>query len=448
MSVTPVIGASTTGSATTTGPIAIGLIAGGMGSGAVNWGLPKYWAAHSGLRKARPDLKRQSAMIGAAPLPRFAAIIVAAGKGLRVGGDVPKQFRSFRSKPVLRHSAQAMLDAGADPLIVVVSDDGEAAAHEALAGLPAYRLVQGGETRQQSVCNGLEALAGDAPDKVLIHDAARPDLPHAVIERLLAALGDHPGAIPTLPVVDSIAVDDGAGVMAGKAERETMRRVQTPQAFRYAAILAAHRAWAGPKDAGDDAQVLSVMGGSVALVEGSERLKKITFAEDFVEADTATAPAFRIGQGYDVHRLEAGEELWLCGVQIPHDMGLAGHSDADVALHAITDAVLGAIGAGDIGTHFPPSDPQWAGARSCRFLEHAVTLANEAGYKIGNVDLTLICEAPKIGPHRPAMRASVARIMGIGEEAVSIKATTTEKLGFTGRGEGIAAQSIVMLMRH
>ena len=414
----------------------------------VNSGLPKYWAAHSGLRKARPDLKRQSAMSGAAPLPQFAAIIVAAGKGLRVGGDVPKQFRSFRGKSVVHHSVQALLDAGANPLVVVVSDDGAAGAHEALAGVPHYRLVTGGDTRQQSVANGLEALGDDPPDYVLIHDAARPDLPREVIERLLAALGDHTGAVPTLPVIDSIALDDGAGVMAGKAEREMLRRVQTPQAFRFAEILAAHRAWGGAKDAGDDAQVLSVMGGSVALVEGSERLKKITFAEDLVEAETATDPAFRIGQGYDVHRLEAGEELWLCGVQVPHDMGLAGHSDADVALHAITDAVLGAIGAGDIGTHFPPSDPQWAGARSCRFLEHAVTLAKDAGYKIGNVDVTLICEAPKIGPHRPAMRASVARIMGIAESAVSIKATTTEKLGFTGRGEGIAAQSIVMLMRR
>lgn len=384
-------------------------------------------------------------MAGAPPpsLPPFAAIIVAAGKGLRVGGDTPKQFRNWRGKPVLRHSAEALLAAGAAPLIVMTSADGAAAANAALAGLP-FTLAQGGATRQESVRNGLEALAAQTPQDVLIHDAARPDLPRAVIARLLGALTDHKGAIPVLPVVDSLAVDDGAGQMAGKAERETLRRVQTPQAFRYADILAAHRVWAGPLDAGDDAQVLAVSGGSVALVEGDERLKKITFAEDFVDT---TAPAFRIGQGYDVHRLETGEELWLCGVQIPHDKGLSGHSDADVALHAITDAVLGAIGAGDIGTHFPPSDPQWRGARSAQFLEHAVSLAREAGYAVANCDLTLICEAPKIGPHRPAMRAAVARIMHLGEDAVSIKATTTERLGFTGRGEGIAAQAIVLLQR-
>jgi len=383
-------------------------------------------------------------MAGEPPIPPFAAIIVAAGKGLRVGGAVPKQFRAFRGKPVLRHSAQSLLAAGAAPLVVVTSQDGEDAAREALTGL-SFTLVRGGATRQESVLNGLEALSDHAPERVLIHDAARPDLPRAVIARLLAALADHPGAIPVLPVVDSLAVDDGAGVMAGKAERESLRRVQTPQAFRYPQILAAHRAWDGARDAGDDAQVLSaVSGGSVALVEGDERLKKLTFAEDFVDADPAL-PALRIGQGYDVHRLEAGEELWLCGVLIPHDKGLSGHSDADVALHAITDAVLGAIGAGDIGTHFPPSDPQWRGARSARFLEHAVSLARESGYAIANLDLTLICEAPKIGPHRPAMRAEVARIMGLGEDAVSIKATTTEKLGFTGRGEGIAAQASVLL---
>ena len=407
--------------------------------------LPKIWAAHSGLRKARPALKRRIAMARARPLPPFAAIIVAAGKGLRVGGDTPKQFRTFRGKPVLRHSAEALLAAGADPLLIVTSADGEQAARDALAGL-SFALASGGATRQESVSNGLEALAIKAPQNVLIHDAARPDLPFEVIERLLAALDQHTGAIPTLPVVDSIALDDGAGVMAGKAERETLRRVQTPQAFRFDDILAAHRSWRGDKDAGDDAQVLTVSGGSVALVEGDERLKKITFAEDFVDAAPAL-PAFRIGQGYDVHRLEEGEELWLCGVKVPHDKGLSGHSDADVALHAITDGVLGAIGAGDIGTHFPPSDPQWRGARSARFLEHAIKLAREAGYGIANIDLTLICEAPKIGPHRAAMCTEVARIMGVREDAVSIKATTTEKLGFTGRGEGIAAQAVVLVSR-
>ena len=378
------------------------------------------------------------------PFPPFAAIVVAAGKGLRVGGETPKQFRTWRGKPLIRHSVEALLNAGARPLAVVISSDAKAHAEAALAGLEGLDFVVGGATRQDSVRAGLEALAKAAPTCVLIHDAARPDLPQAVTERLLEALEVHPGAIPVLPVVDSLAVASDS-VMTGKAERESLRRVQTPQAFRFDAILAAHRAWSGPTDAGDDAQVLMASGGSVALVDGDERLKKITFAEDLM--DQSATPAFRIGQGYDVHRLEAGEELWLGGVLIPHDKGLAGHSDADVALHAITDAVLGAVGEGDIGTHFPPSDPQWRGARSGQFLEHAVGLARAAGYAVANVDLTLICEAPKIGPHRPAMRAEVARLMGVDEGAVSIKATTTEKLGFTGRGEGIAAQAIVLVTR-
>lgn len=383
------------------------------------------------------------------PLPPFAAIVVAAGKGLRVGGDMPKQFREWCGKPLIRHSVEALKAAGADPLLIVIAKDALSDAEAALARIEGIMFVTGGATRQDSVRNGLEALVVAAPERVLIHDAARPDLPHPVLVRLLSALDSHPGAIPVLPVVDSLAVAGADDTMGGKADRETLRRVQTPQAFRFDAILAAHRAWQGLTDAGDDAQVLMASSGSVALVDGDERLKKITFAEDFVDtiAASSSAPAFRIGQGYDVHRLEAGEELWLCGVQIPHDKGLSGHSDADVALHAITDAVLGAIGDGDIGTHFPPSDPQWRGARSARFLEHAVALAREAGYQIGNVDLTLICEAPKIGPHRPAMRAAVAQIMGTPEAAVSIKATTTEKLGFTGRGEGIAAQAIILVTR-
>lgn len=388
-------------------------------------------------------------MADGTPLPPFAAIVVAAGKGLRVGGHIPKQFRILRGTPLIRWSIDTLALAGADVIVAVVSPDAEAEARAALAGVDGVRFVHGGATRQESVRAGLEALADAAPEHVLIHDAARPDLPHEVIARLLAALDEHPGAIPVLPVVDSLAVAGASGVMAGKAEREALRRVQTPQAFRYPAILTAHRAWQGPADAGDDAQVLSASGGSVALVDGDERLKKITFAEDLMDqsAPPASGPAFRIGQGYDVHRLEPGEELWLAGVLIPHDKGLSGHSDADVALHAITDAVLGAVGEGDIGTHFPPSDPQWRGAASGRFLEHAVSLARKAGYTPANVDLTLICEAPKIGPHRPAMRAEVARLMGLGEGAVSIKATTTEKLGFTGRGEGIAAQAIVLVTR-
>ncbi|WP_390582513.1 bifunctional 2-C-methyl-D-erythritol 4-phosphate cytidylyltransferase/2-C-methyl-D-erythritol 2,4-cyclodiphosphate synthase [Erythrobacter sp. MTPC3] len=382
-------------------------------------------------------------------LPALSAIIVAAGKGLRVGGDTPKQFRSWRGKPVLQHSAEALVAAGCER-IVIVAPPGLHDEALAAAGSPEIATaVDGGASRQDSVRAGLECLVEFSPDRVLIHDAARPDLPFAVIERLLSALEANAGAIPALPVVDSLARAAENGTMAGKADRGALRRVQTPQAFRFGDILAAHRAWTGPTDAGDDAQVLAAAGpdsaSSVALVQGDERLKKITFAEDF--DDTMKAPQFRIGQGYDVHRLVTGEELWLCGIKLDHDKGLAGHSDADVALHAITDAVLGAIGDGDIGTHFPPSDPKWAGARSAQFLEHAVELASNAGYALGNIDLTIICEAPKIGPHRPVMRAEVARLTGLDESAVSIKATTTERLGFTGRGEGIAAQAIVGLSK-
>ncbi len=377
-------------------------------------------------------------------LPSFAAIVVAAGKGLRVGGQIPKQFRNWQGKSLIRYSVEALSEAGASPIAIVVADGAQDLASEALVGINGVIFTHGGDTRQQSVLNGLVALEQSKPANVLIHDAARPHLSQDVIARLVSALEEHSGAIPVLPVVDSLAVAGDGDVMAGAAEREALRRVQTPQAFRYMHILAAHHAWSGEKIAGDDAQVLQARGESIALVEGDERLKKFTFAEDFVQ--TGSAP-FRIGQGIDVHRLVDGEELWLCGVQIPHDKGLSGHSDADVALHAITDAVLGAIGDGDIGTHFPPSDSKWAGARSAQFLEHAVKLAHDAGYALGNIDLTLICEAPKIGPHRSAMREAVAAIIGLDEGAISIKATTTERLGFTGRGEGIAAQAIVSLQR-
>ncbi len=381
-------------------------------------------------------------MAEATPLPPFAAIIVAAGKGVRAGQPLPKQFAMWRGKPVVRHSAEALLAAGANPLVVAIPEGAEEVSDNALQGLAEVRFVTGGATRQDSVRAALETLHTDAPGHVLIHDAARPDLPHAVIARLLAALVCGPGAIPGLPVVDSLAVESG-GLMAGTAQRDTLRRVQTPQAFRYADILAAHRSWSGASNAGDDAQVLRAAGGEVALVQGDERLAKLTFAEDFV---TAT-PAIRTGMGYDVHRLAEGEELWLGGIRIEHDKGLAGHSDADVALHAIVDALLGAVGAGDIGEHFPPSDAQWKGASSDRFIAHAAQIVQKSGYSLGNIDLTIICEAPKIGPHRPAMRARIAELLGVDIVQVSVKATTTERLGFTGRGEGIAAQAIATVAR-
>ena len=380
-------------------------------------------------------------MDDAPTLPSFAAIVVAAGKGLRAGQPLPKQFAMWRGKPVLRHSVETLLDAGARPLVIAVPPDGEQAVLDALAGLEGFALVAGGTTRQQSVKKALAAV--ESAERILIHDAARPDLPLPVIERLLAALEHHPGAIPVLPVIDSLSVEND-GVMSGTAPREQLRRVQTPQAFRFDAIFRAHQAWQDEASAGDDAQVLRANGGIVAHVQGDERLAKLTFAEDFM----VQQPSIRIGMGFDVHRLVEGEELWLGGIRLDHSKGLSGHSDADVALHAIVDALLGAVANGDIGSHFPPSDPRWKGASSDRFLEHAARLVREAGYGVGNVDLTIICEAPKIGPHRDAMRTRIADLLGVDIALVSVKATTTERLGLTGRGEGIAAQAIATVIKE
>ena len=385
------------------------------------------------------------------PEKPFAAVIVAAGKGIRSGQSLPKQFALWRGKPVLAHSVEALQQAGCD-LIVIAAPEGMHEETIASAGREEGIIVtDGGSTRQESVLRSLEVLCAFGFDNVLIHDAARPDLPAEVIGRLLEALAGHPGAIPVLPVVDSMVVADG-DLMAANAQREKLRRVQTPQAFRFTDIIAAHRGWRGEPTAGDDAQVLRAAGGEVALVRGDERLRKLTFAEDFVSrippppATRASIMPVRVGMGYDVHRFAAGEELWLCGIQIEHDRGLAGHSDADVGLHALVDAILGAVALGDIGQHFPPSDPRWKGARSAQFVEHAVKLADEAGYAIGNVDLTLICEAPKIGPHRDAMRAQLAELLGVAVGSISVKATTTERLGFTGRGEGLAAQAVATMV--
>ncbi len=379
-------------------------------------------------------------------MQKVAAIVVAAGQGLRAGQPIPKQFAVWRGKPVLRHSVDALAAAGVSPIVIVIPDGADATVREILGDLPEIQLTTGGATRQESVRLGLEVLAGIAPDLVLIHDAARPLLPAAVIDRLVSALDRHTGAIPVLPVVDSLAhaePGDGGETMGAPARREALRRVQTPQAFRFAEILAAHRDWEGPALAGDDAQVAQANGLEIALVEGDEALHKLTFSTDFAPS----APPIRVGTGYDVHRLEEGEELWLCGVKIEHTHGLSGHSDADVAIHALVDALLGAIGAGDIGQHFPPSDPQWKGAASDRFLAHAGSLVTQAGYTLANADVTIICEAPKIGPHREAMRVRLAEILGADLAAISVKATTTEKLGFTGRSEGIAAQAAVSLIR-
>lgn len=381
------------------------------------------------------------------PLPSrtgpVAAVVVAAGKGSRTGGSVPKQFVAWRGKPLVRHSVEALVEAGIAPIVVAIPQGFEDEAEQALSGLSGIRFTHGGATRQESVRLALEALQDDAPARVLIHDAARPVLPQAVIASLLATLDRGLAAIPVLPVVDSMirGIDHA---MAEKVVREELFRVQTPQAFDYAAILAAHQAWTGEPDAGDDAQVAVSAGIKVLLANGDEALRKITFAADLEEQDMTRLP--RTGMGFDVHRLVEGEELWLCGVKIAHSKGLSGHSDADVAIHALVDALLGAVAMGDIGDHFPPSDPQWKGASSDRFLAHAAHLVRDGGYEIGNVDVTIICEAPKIGPHKFAMREALARILGIDSSAVSVKATTTERLGLTGRGEGIAAQAVATVV--
>lgn len=372
--------------------------------------------------------------------PRIAALIVAAGRGLRSASSAPKQFAPLAGRPMLAHSHAVLAAHPAIERVAVAIGAGQEAAFA--TALPGAAAVTGGATRRLSVRAGLDALAADPPDLVLIHDAARPFLPLAVIDRLIAALDAAEGSVPALPVADTLARGDGAALGA-IVPRGDLYRIQTPQAFRFPAILAAHRGWSGDEPT-DDAQMLRAAGGSVALVAGDAMLEKITHPADFAAAEQRHAAGMRVrsATGFDVHRLEASEELWLGGVLIPHDKGLSGHSDADVALHAITDALLGTIAAGDIGTHFPPSDPQWRGADSAQFLEHAAALIRGAHGIIDFVDLTLICEAPKIGPHRDAMRDRIAALLRLAPGQVSIKATTTERLGFTGRGEGIAAQAV------
>lgn len=378
---------------------------------------------------------------------KIVALIVAAGQGSRAGGDVPKQFRLIAGKAVLAHAYDALVAHSAIDAIHIVLGEGQEATALDLMGRREAAFVTGADSRRGSVRAGLEAIAATGgADIVLIHDAARPFLPGGVIDRLLAALDDAAGAIPTLPVADTL-VRGAGGYMGDGVDRAALYRVQTPQAFRFATILAAHRGWDEAREATDDAQILKEWGRDVMLVHGDERLEKLTYSQDFsrAEAQYATARTTRVGMGYDVHRLAPDEELWLAGVLVPHDRGLAGHSDADVALHAIVDAMLGALAEGDIGSHFPPSDPQWRGASSDRFLAYARDRVMARDGMIDHVDLTIICEAPKIGPHRGAMRARIAEILAVPVDRVSVKATTTERLGFAGRREGIAAQAIATL---
>lgn len=382
-----------------------------------------------------------------------AALIVAAGRGTRAGGEKPKQYQVLGGKPLLRHSIEALLGHGAIARVaVVIHPDDSGAYEQAVAGLAGHpRLAApclGGAARQDSVRLGLEALAHDLPAEVLIHDAARPFLQHVYIDRLLAMLKQAPGAVLAIPVVDTLKRDDSGFARSG-VERQGLWRVQTPQAFRFSDILTAHRQSAGLALT-DDAAVAERAGLAVRLVPGSEENFKVTEPEDFVRAERQlmmTLGDIRTGQGFDVHAFsdEPGRKLTIGGLVIPHERGLAGHSDADVALHALTDAILGALGDGDIGQHFPPSDARWKNADSAAFLQHAVSLLTARGGMLAHADVTIICEAPKIGPHRDAMRARIAAITGVAVDRISVKATTTEQLGFTGRREGIAAQAVATI---
>lgn len=373
------------------------------------------------------------------PLPAFAAVVVAAGSGSRSGGA--KQWRALGGKPVIRWSVEALLKAGAEDVVVVIPAAAEAEVADALTGLSGWRAVPGGATRAGSVQAGLTELAGSGDRPVLVHDAARPFLSAAVIERCVRALDEADGALPALPVADSLRRASGS-VVTGSVEREALWRAQTPQAFRLKTLSDAYAAWPADEVATDEATVVERAGGRVRIVEGDVRLMKLTYPEDFAMAEALVPRTVRIGQGYDVHRWGPGESVWLCGLEISHDQTLIGHSDADAGLHALTDAILGAIAEGDIGDHFPPTDPRWKGARSDLFLKHAVELVKARGGRLANVDVTLICERPKVKPHRQAMRERLADILELPLDAVSVKATTSEGLGFTGRGEGLAAQAV------
>ncbi|WP_319024806.1 bifunctional 2-C-methyl-D-erythritol 4-phosphate cytidylyltransferase/2-C-methyl-D-erythritol 2,4-cyclodiphosphate synthase [Nisaea sediminum] len=382
------------------------------------------------------------------PRSKTALLIVAAGRGTRLGSEIPKQYLKLAGKPVLRHALDRFLAHDAiGPVRIVIDPDHRTLYEEAVSGLDLPLPVPGGAERGQSVLNGLRALAEDAPDQVLVHDAARPFVSPQVIDRVLDAIEDVPGAIPALPVTDTLKRAGGlGGEITGTEDRRTLFRAQTPQGFHFKTLLEAHEKT--QKLATDDAALLEELGLAVRLVQGEEQLFKITTEDDLIRAKQIIEGAFepRVGTGFDVHRLGPGEKITLCGLEIAHDRTLIGHSDADVGLHAITDALLGAIADGDIGSHFPPSDPQWKGAASDQFLVHAADLVRQRGGRISHVDVTLICERPKIGPHRPAMRKRIAEILEIAEGRVSVKATTSEKLGFTGRGEGIAAQAAATVL--
>jgi 2-C-methyl-D-erythritol 4-phosphate cytidylyltransferase/2-C-methyl-D-erythritol 2,4-cyclodiphosphate synthase len=376
------------------------------------------------------------------------ALIVAAGRGERLGADRPKQYLPLAGVPILARTVAAF--AGhprVDGVQVVIRPGDEDLYEDALRGFDLPPPVRGGATRQESVRHGLDALKARTPSRVLIHDAARPFISAAAITRVIDALDFQPGAIAAVPLADTLK--RGAdGRITGTVDRSGLWRAQTPQGFHFDAILAAHHAAAGRGDLTDDAAVAELAGLDVALVPGDEGNMKITTADDLARAEhilLAGLSDLRVGTGYDVHRLVAGDGVWLCGVKIASDRKLDGHSDADVALHAIVDAILGALGEGDIGQHFPPSDAKWKGAPSRLFVEHAASLVRARGGAIAHVDVTIVCERPKVSPHRAAMRSALAAMLGVAEDRISVKATTTEGLGLTGRGEGIAAQAVATI---
>lgn len=375
---------------------------------------------------------------------KFDVVLVAAGSGVRAGPGAPKAWRSLAGSTVARWSMEAFAAAGAEKIALVVAKDRLDDAEGLVADFPQAVVVVGGDTRARSVQAGLAALEARHAEAVLVHDAARPFVADRHVEAVLNALQDAEGAVPALPVADTLKRAE-ASIVVATPSRDGLWRAQTPQAFRFETLQSAYAQWPATEEPTDDAAVVERAGGRVRIAPGDPLLMKLTYPEDFAMAErlAGASRVTRIGQGLDAHRWGPGDAVWLCGVRIDHDQTLIGHSDADAGLHALTDAILGAIGEGDIGEHFPPTDPQWRGASSDRFLAHAVSLAAAKGARIVNADVTLVCERPKIRPHRDAMRARLAELLGVSIDRVSVKATTTEGMGFAGRQEGLFAQAVV-----
>jgi 2-C-methyl-D-erythritol 4-phosphate cytidylyltransferase/2-C-methyl-D-erythritol 2,4-cyclodiphosphate synthase len=371
-----------------------------------------------------------------------AALIVAAGRGQRFGGSGPKQYAPLRGEPLLRRTLRTFIShPNITKVVVAIHPDDETTFANVTEGLDT-KSVHGGATRQESVLRGLEGLVADAPDLVLIHDGARPVLSHHLIDAVIGGLAKAEGALPIVPVVDTLKKVNG-NFIGETVPRENLVRAQTPQGFHFPLILSAHREQAG-QALTDDAAVFECAGYRLITVLGDEANIKVTTMDDLARLNASLSET-RVGQGFDVHKFGPGDHATLCGLKIPHTKGLEGHSDADVALHAAADAILGSIGAGDIGQYFPPTDKKWRGVASDKFIQHAYKLMAERGGALMHLDVTIICEKPKIGPHREAMVKSIARILDLDTDRISVKATTTEGLGFTGRGEGIAAQAVATI---